>query len=126
MNSPFKALFLAPQVCREDGEQRRRGPGDAGAEGVARRPAHPQHGEERGGVHVAARPQTSPGPGIEGPPTPQTPPLPPLAKVKRGNSALSRVHRFDFRGLGQFTWYLFTHVALLSAKLMDWSLNWKQ
>lgn len=120
MNSPFKVLFLAPQVCREDGEQRRPGPGDTGTEGVTRRPAHPQHGEERGGVHVAARPQTSPGPGIEAAP-PHTLPLPPLVKVKRGDDALSRVHRFDFRVLGQFTWYFLTHVALLSAKLMDWS-----
>lgn len=61
-------MFFALQVCREDGEQWCPGPGDAGAEGVARRPAHPQHGEERGGVHVAARPQTNPGPGIDGPP----------------------------------------------------------
>lgn len=52
------------QVCRQDGEQRRPGAGDAAAGRGVVRDAHPQHGEERHGVHAAARPQASSGPGV--------------------------------------------------------------
>lgn len=53
------------QVRRQDSEQWRPGAGDAAAGRVVGRAAHPQHGEERHGLHAAARPQASSGPGIE-------------------------------------------------------------
>lgn len=63
--SPLLSSSL--QVCRTDDQQRRSCPGVAGAEGVLRH-AHHQHREERHGVSVTARPQTSPCPSIGFPP----------------------------------------------------------
>lgn len=56
-------LFL--QVCWQDGEQRRPGARDTTAGRVFDRTAHPQHGEERHVLNVAARLQASSGPSIE-------------------------------------------------------------
>lgn len=58
------------QVCWADSQQRSTGLGVTGAEGVLHCPTNHQHREERHGVHVAPRPQTSPCPGVETPPSP--------------------------------------------------------
>lgn len=56
---------LLLQVFWTDGQQQSSGPGVSGPEGAARRPAHHQHRQNRHGVHVAPRPEASPGPGVE-------------------------------------------------------------
>lgn len=52
------------QVRRQDGEQRHPGAGDVAVGRGGGRDAHPQHGEERHGVHAPAGPQASSGPGV--------------------------------------------------------------
>lgn len=68
----WPSLSSPLQVCRTDHQQQNPCPGVAGAEGVHRH-THHQHREERHGVSVTARPQTSPCPSVGFPPVYSSP-----------------------------------------------------